>query len=76
MGDTVIVTAIDDRLLHRSHVLNIHSKSYKVIDKRQAGLATSHRLLTSAPEETQIEGQKDECDSYPIRRKCTEPIGR
>ena len=55
LGDTVIATAILDRLLHHSHVLNIRGESYRLKDKRQAGLLTSHRLLTSTPEETQME---------------------
>ena len=56
LGDTVIATAILDRLLHHSHVLNIRGESYRLKDKRQAGLLTSHRLLASTPEETQMEG--------------------
>ena len=56
LGDTVIVTAILDRLLHHSHVLNIRGESYRLKDKRQAGLLISHRLLASTPEETQMEG--------------------
>ena len=52
LGDTVIATAILDRLLHHSHVLNIRGESYRLKDKHQAGLLTSHRLLTSTPEET------------------------
>ena len=44
-----------DRLLHHSHVLNIRGESYRLKDKRQAGLLTSHRLLTSTAEETQTE---------------------
>ena len=55
LGDTVIATAILDRLLHHSHVLNIRGESYRLKDKRQAGLLTSSRLLTSTSEETQIE---------------------
>ncbi len=56
LGDIVIATAILDRLLHHSHVLDIRGESYRLKDKRQAGLLTSHRLLTSTPEETQMEG--------------------
>ena len=54
-GDTVIATAILDRLLHHSHVINIRGESYRLKDKRQSGLLTSSRLLTSTSEETQIE---------------------
>ena len=56
LGDTVIATAILDRLLHHSHVLNIRGESYRLKDKRQAGLLTSHQLLASTPAETQMEG--------------------
>ena len=51
LGDTVIASAIPDRLLHHSHVLNIRSESYRLRDKRQAGLLTSHLLLNPSSEE-------------------------
>ena len=52
LGDTVIATAILDRLLHHSHVLNIRGESYRLKDKRQAGLlTTSHLLLNPSSEE-------------------------
>jgi DNA replication protein DnaC len=38
LGDTVIATAILDRLLHHSHVLNIRGESYRLREKKQAGL--------------------------------------
>ena len=53
LGDTVIATAILDRLLHHSHVLNIRGESYRLKDKRQAGLLTSHQLLNPPSEEAQ-----------------------
>ena len=56
LGDTVIATAILDRMLHHSHVINIHGESYRLKDKRQSGLLTSSRLLTSTAAETQTEG--------------------
>ena len=56
LGDTVIATAILDRLLHHSLVINIiRGESYRLKDKRQTGLLTSHRLLTSTSEETPVE---------------------
>ena len=56
LGDTVIATAVLDRLLHHSLVINIiRGESYRLKDKRQAGLLTSHRLLTSTSEETPVE---------------------
>jgi hypothetical protein len=38
LGDSVIATAILDRLLHHSHVLNIRGESYRLREKKQAGL--------------------------------------
>ena len=46
LGDTVIVPAILDRLLHHSHVLNIRGESYRLRKKRQAGFPL---LATTAP---------------------------
>ncbi len=37
-GDSVIATAILDRLLHHSHVTNIRGESYRLKDKRKAGV--------------------------------------
>jgi hypothetical protein len=37
-GDAVIATAILDRLLHHSHVLNIRGESYRLREKKRAGL--------------------------------------
>ena len=51
LGDPVIATAILDRLLHHSHVLNIRGESFRLRDKRQAGLLTSHRLLNTTSED-------------------------
>jgi len=42
-GDPVIASAILDRLLHHSHVINIRGESYRLKEKRQAGLF-SHSL--------------------------------
>ena len=50
LGDTVISTAILHGLMHHSHVINIRGESYRLKDKRQAC------LLTSTPEEIQMEG--------------------
>jgi len=38
LGDSVIATAILDRLLHHSHVLNIRGESYRLQEKRRVGL--------------------------------------
>ena len=37
-GDDLLATAILDRLLHHSHVLNIRGESYRLREKKQAGL--------------------------------------
>jgi len=39
-GDQVIATAILDRLLHHSTVVNIKGESYRLKEKRKAGLLT------------------------------------
>jgi DNA replication protein DnaC len=38
LGDPVIAAAILDRLLHHSHVVNIRGDSYRLREKRRAGL--------------------------------------
>ena len=50
LGDTVIASAILDRLLHHRHVLNNPGESYRLREKRQAGLFSSHRLLSPPSE--------------------------
>src|SRR5918911_2036580 len=37
-GDPIIATAILDRLLHRSTTVNIRGESYRLKDRRRAGL--------------------------------------
>ena len=37
-GDSVVATAILDRLLHHSHVLTIRGDSYRLREKRRSGL--------------------------------------
>jgi hypothetical protein len=37
-GDPVVATAILDRLLHHSHVVTIRGDSYRLREKRRAGL--------------------------------------
>jgi len=44
-GDEVLATAILDRLLHRSHVLNISGRSYRLRELERA--ATGNRATTS-----------------------------
>ena len=47
---------VGTHMLHHSHVVNIRGESYRLKDKRQSGLLTSSRLLTSTAAETQTEG--------------------
>lgn len=42
-GDAVIATAILDRLLHHSHVINIRGESYRLREKRKAGTLTAEK---------------------------------
>ena len=51
-GDTVIVSAVLDRLLHHSHVLNIGGERFRLREKRQEGLFSSHHLLSGIPEDS------------------------
>ncbi len=41
LGDAVIATAILDRLLHHSHVISIRGDSYRLREKKRAGLFSS-----------------------------------
>ena len=41
-GDTVIATAILDRLLHHSTTMNIKGESFRLKEKRKAGLFGRH----------------------------------
>ena len=52
LGDTVIASAVLDRLLRHSHVLNIRGESFRLREKRQAGLFPSQQHLAASPEET------------------------
>jgi len=38
LGDPVVATAVLDRLLHHSHVLTIKGESYRLREKRKAGV--------------------------------------
>ena len=51
LGDTVIASAVLDRLLHHSHVLNIRGRASGSGRKRQAGLFPSQQHLAASPEE-------------------------
>jgi DNA replication protein DnaC len=50
LGDSVVATAILDRLLHHSHVLTIRGDSYRLREKRRSGLLPkSPSTLQTAP---------------------------
>ena len=59
LGDTVIATAILDRLLHHSHVLNIRGESYRLKEKRQAGLLGSVQQVVN-PSQVTTTNSKDQ----------------
>ena len=42
-GDSVVATAILDRLLHHSHVITIRGESYRIKEKKRSGLFQSTR---------------------------------
>ncbi len=48
-GDRLIATAILDRLLHHSTIVNIKGESYRLKEKRKAGLLTRSEAITDAP---------------------------
>ena len=50
LGDTVIASAVLDRLPHHSHVLNIRGESFRLREKRQAGLFPSQQHPAASPE--------------------------
>jgi len=49
-GDPVVATAILDRLLHHSHVLTVRGDSYRLREKRRAGL-----IKTETPKPETVE---------------------
>ena len=54
LGDSVIATAILDRLLHHSHVLNIRGESYRLREKKQAGSSAAARPPSPGPGTTTL----------------------
>jgi DNA replication protein DnaC len=56
-SDTVLATAILDRLLHHSTTINIKGESFRLKEKRRAG------MLTSAKEETKARKEEEEVDA-------------
>lgn len=48
-GDSVIATAILDRILHHSHTINIKGNSYRLKEKIKAGLIREPETVTEQP---------------------------
>jgi len=60
LGDPVVATAILDRLLHHSHVLNIRGESYRLKEKRRAGLFGRSLVTPSELQPDQIQTDEKE----------------
>jgi hypothetical protein len=60
LGDPVVATAILDRLLHHSHVLNIRGESYRLKEKRRAGLFGRSPVIPSELQPDQIQTDEEE----------------
>jgi DNA replication protein DnaC len=56
-NDPILATAILDRLLHYSTTLNIKGESYRLKEKRRAGLLNRPSLVTEAVPETTADPQ-------------------
>lgn len=54
VGDAVIATAILDRLLHHSHVINIRGESYRLKEKKRAGIFSGHQVRPIEPQDEQL----------------------
>jgi DNA replication protein DnaC len=44
MGDAVLASAILDRLLHHSHIINIRGESYRLKEKVRAGVYSGPKV--------------------------------
>ena len=49
LGNDVVASAILDRLLHHGTIINLRGESYRLKDKRRAGLLPSDRINISTP---------------------------
>jgi len=56
-NDPILATAIIDRLLHYSTTLNIKGESYRLKEKRRAGLLNRPSLTTDTAPETTVDPQ-------------------
>ena len=57
-NDQVLATAILDRLLHHATTINIKGESYRLREKRKAGLLGSNNQKKEGPESEEAELQK------------------
>lgn len=53
-GDKIVTTAILDRILHHSHVINIQGDSYRLKEKKESGLINSDIYKFGAKSSTKI----------------------
>ncbi len=54
-GDTIIATAILDRLLHHSMTINIKGESYRLREKKKAGLLSRRTASTSTERDVRVQ---------------------
>ena len=59
-GDSVMATAILDRLLHHTTTVNIKGESYRLKEKRKAGLLTKGRSSAKIKKEVSSETDQTE----------------
>ena len=64
-GDRVIATAILDRLLHHSTIVNIKGESYRLKEKRKAGLLTRSEPFTDPGVHAQDHSNSPMLESVP-----------
>ena len=58
-GDKIVTTAILDRVLHHSHIINIQGDSYRLKEKKQTGVLHSEIYKFEA-KSSNLEGQNSE----------------
>lgn len=64
MGDVVLATAILDRLLHHSTVINIRGESYRLKDRNKQGLSANAEVREALAKGGDT--QKHELDNHPL----------
>lgn len=62
-GDTVLATAVLDRLLHHATVVNIKGESYRLKERRKAGLLST------------LAGREKQLNKAPTNAKSTDELG-